>query len=86
MHGLDSKKNFTTNPHQNLEEKRAQGVSEEQRQLWKTWERKHHVTVDDEDDDNEDMGGAEMGRAGIMTFGKARSRAKQEGKQGKVPI
>jgi hypothetical protein len=61
-----------------LEQRRAQGVTAHQRRLWDKMGLKHA----DEDEEGEE---AARAKAGVISYGKARSRAKLEGKQGKTP-
>lgn len=62
---------------QMLEQQRAKGVPEQQRTLWAKLDREGMGEGGDEE-------GA-RGRTGAISYGKARSRAKLEGKQGKTP-
>lgn len=77
-HGLTLSHVAHTARAQMLEQRRAQGVTAHQRRLWDKMGLKHA----DEDEEGEE---AARAKAGAISYGKARSRAKLEGKQGKTP-
>jgi len=67
-----------------LAERRAQGVPEDQRKLWSKWQRQAERLADETAERQETLERQRAGQ-GALSYGKARSRAKEELKQGKTP-
>ena len=73
-------------PAQMLAERRAQGVPEDQRKLWSEWEEEEKRLEDEEAERHAASERSSRKKPGRnISYGKARSRAKEERKQGKTP-